>query len=242
MTSALMATNDRPCAASQSASAALAKPEVVDGLPVSVIFSTPTTATTSYSLEATAMSPARKAAAPEPQAASIFEASMLRSLAQSAMSAPMFSWRLSGPESMLPTHKACTCGRSIWASAIAAMSASPASWRNDFSHCSAMGVCPIPRIAISRMVFRQRIKRILRILHMDIAAGESVRGFHDHFGQGGVGVDVACDLLGGQLEVVRQREFGEQFGHFGADHVRAEYLAVFGVGHNFYPARVIAHA
>ena len=48
-----------------------------------------------------------------------------------------------------------------------------------------------------------------------------MRRFHDHFGERRVGVHVAGDLGRGQFHQVRQGQFGQQFGHFGADHVRA---------------------
>ena len=51
---------------------------------------------------------------------------------------------------------------------------------------------------------------------------------------------VAGDLGRGQFHHVRQRQFGQQFGHFGADHVRAQNLAVFLVHHDLDPAGIIA--
>ena len=76
---------------------------MTSSLSASVIFSTPQTSTTSCMPLATAIMPTRKAAAPEPQAASTFIASMPRSPMKSAISAPRCSWPASWPESMLPT-------------------------------------------------------------------------------------------------------------------------------------------
>src|SRR5574341_472974 len=179
--SALRATKDTPCAASQSASAAAARAAVVCGPTVSVIFSTPTATAQSMAPEATAMSAARTAAAPEPQAASTFTASVPRRPTQSATSAPRFSCRLSIPESMLPTNSPSTApragpsARSRPASFNAASTASPAITRNDFSQCSEIGVCPMPRMATSRIYWTPVFCQPLRVKRMDRMAVTRIR-------------------------------------------------------------------
>jgi hypothetical protein len=59
----------------------------------------------------------------------------------------------------------------------------------------------------------------------------TVRCFHDHFGERRVRVHVAGNLSGSQLHQVRQGQFGQQFGHFGSDHVRTQDFAEFLVHH-----------
>ena len=144
-----MATNDRPWAASQSASAAVARAAVVSAGLVSVIFSTPRTRAELTSPEATAISPARRAEPPELHAVSILTASAPFKLTQSAIIVPRFSWRFNEPESMLPTKSASTSVRP--ASARAAKIASPASSFNVRSQGSETGVWPKPRIATLRI-------------------------------------------------------------------------------------------
>ena len=63
-------------------------------------------------------------------------------------------------------------------------------------------------------------------LHLDGLALRAVCCFHQHLAEGRVGVHVAGDLVRGQLHHVRQGQLGQQFGHFRADHVRAQDLAV----------------
>ena len=69
----------------------------------SLIFSMPQTSTSSCMPLAMAIAPTRTAAAPEPQAASTFIASMPRNPTKSAINAPRCSWPFSAPDSMLPT-------------------------------------------------------------------------------------------------------------------------------------------
>src|SRR3990170_2933104 len=93
-----------PCAASVSASAAVASPAVVTVEGVCVIFSTPTTRARSTSPDPTAWTPARKAAPPDPHAASILKASTPFRPHQSAIWAPRLSCEPGPtPESMLET-------------------------------------------------------------------------------------------------------------------------------------------
>jgi len=66
----------------------------------------------------------------------------------------------------------------------------------------------------------------------------SLGSFPQHLAQGRVRVDVARDLSRGQLVALRQGQLGEQFGHFGADHMRPEDFTVFLVGDNFDKAGV----
>src|SRR5687768_1094994 len=53
-------------------------------------------------------------------------------------------------------------------------------------------------------------------------------------------MDITGDLMRGQFHQMCECEFGKQLGHFGADHVRAQNLAILFIRNNFYPARVIA--
>ncbi len=54
---------------------------------------------------------------------------------------------------------------------------------------------------------------------MDRCAFRTVRCFHQNLGQRWVGVDIAGDLVWGQLHHVSQGQLGEQLGHLGTDHV-----------------------
>ena len=76
-------------------------------------------------------------------------------------------------------------------------------------------------------------------LHVDRMTLDRVGGFHEDFAQGGVGMDVAGDLGGGDLHELGQAHFRQQFGHVWADQVRAQNFAVFGVGDDLDKARAL---
>jgi len=94
--------------------------------------------TASIAPEAIAFIAILKAAAPEPQAASTFTASIFFNPTQSAINAPKFSCWDMIPDIILPTYKPST--ESLLASFKAARTASPAISLIDFSQCSPTGV------------------------------------------------------------------------------------------------------
>src|SRR6266545_6601722 len=66
-------------------------------------------------------------------------------------------------------------------------------------------------------------------LEVDHVAFEAVESLLHRLAQGGVGVYVAGQLLGGEVPLLGQGQLGQQLGDLGADQVAAEKLAVRGV-------------
>ncbi|GLP68833.1 hypothetical protein TUSST3_54560 [Streptomyces sp. TUS-ST3] len=71
---------------------------------------------------------------------------------------------------------------------------------------------------------------------------ETVDGFLDRLAEGGVGVDVAGDLMDGEVPLLGQRQFGEQLGDVRAEEVSAYELAVLGVTDELHEAGRITQA
>ena len=67
--------------------------------------------------------------------------------------------------------------------------------------------------------------------HLAVSRGG---GFHNSFRHGGVRVDGLDDFVPGGFQFAGHYYFGNQFGHVGANHVRAEPFAVFLVENNFH--------
>ena len=79
-------------------------------------------------------------------------------------------------------------------------------------------------------------------LKIDHVAGEAVEALLQRLGQRRVGVDVAGQLVGGEVPLLRQRQLGQQLGDVGADQVSAEQLAVLLVGDQLDEAGRVAEA
>src|SRR5687768_18553566 len=75
---------------------------------------------------------------------------------------------------------------------------------------------------------------------MDWLTFRAVRSFHQYFTQRWVRMHVTRDLMRSQFHQMRQCKFGEQLGHFWADHMRTQDLAIFFIYNNLYPASVIS--
>ncbi len=69
-------------------------------------------------------------------------------------------------------------------------------------------------------------RRILSLTLLFAVAAGLACGFHDGFGQRGVGVDGVHDFVFGGFEAFGEDEFGEHVGDFGAEHVGTEEFAV----------------
>ena len=69
-----------------------------------------------------------------------------------------------------------------------------------------------------------------------------VRRFHQRFRKRRVRVDVPYDLVRGEFHHLREDEFGQEFGHFRIDQVRAEDLAVFLTHDDFDEVHIIAES
>ena len=61
-------------------------------------------------------------------------------------------------------------------------------------------------------------------------ADQAVEALLHRLRQGRVGVDVARELIGGEVPLLRQRQLGQQLGDVGADEVAAEQFQVLLVG------------